>query len=577
MVEDKAWEVIQPRVKAEAEFNEILSDFGDPLEILREAISNSIDADASRVRISFDVEEPEGVKRLVIRISDNGTGMTKEVLAQDFWGLGYSKARERKKTGDAKDLIGEKGHGTKIYLRSERVLVRTIGPEGAYESECLAPRSALAGGKMHEPRIRSIQRFREGTGTDVEIVGYNDNERSRFVQGIVRDYLLWFTKLGSIEQQFGHKKHDAFKVFLKCVGAAEFEEVPFGHTFPAEDSNIEALFDEKGPVAADSYVKYFTGRECRLKNHPEVTFDYFISVEGDEIKRRYNPMLRKQRRSDAGYYRVSDRYGIWLCKDYIPVVRVLEWISGFGSGSNAYVLLHGFVNCQSLKLTANRGAVANTDPQILAELQERVKEIIADIDAKLANDGLYTLRTWQAEETTLQQEKAEYSRRVKQLKTRKTAELDGQLLYEPLNESELFGLLMTVYSRRPDLFPFQPIDYNTTRGIDIIARDKVKGALGDSEYWYVELKYVFRQDFNHAFQYLRWIVCWDFDKGVNQDIEFVGVEETDIRRLQVGTDDSNHPLYFLDNKKKPGKIQIIRLKEYLKKKLNLEFELRPEQ
>lgn len=46
-------------------------------------------------------------------------------------------------------------------------------------------------------------------------------------------------------------------------------------------------------------------------------------------------------------------------KDYIPVIRVNNWISGFGTGSNSLTLIHGFINCQAFKLTANRGTIAN--------------------------------------------------------------------------------------------------------------------------------------------------------------------------------------------------------------------------
>ena len=113
------WQTIQPQVSAEAEFQEIVHDFGNPLEIIREAISNALDAHATWIEISFSVDEIEGCQRSVIILSDNGEGMTHKVLSRDFWGLGYSPSRERK------DAIGEKGHGTKIYLRSESVAVRT--------------------------------------------------------------------------------------------------------------------------------------------------------------------------------------------------------------------------------------------------------------------------------------------------------------------------------------------------------------------------------------------------------------------------------------------------------------------
>jgi hypothetical protein len=54
------WEVIQPAVNAEAEFFETLNDFGNPLEILREAISNAIDAEATEMEILFDVQQIKG-------------------------------------------------------------------------------------------------------------------------------------------------------------------------------------------------------------------------------------------------------------------------------------------------------------------------------------------------------------------------------------------------------------------------------------------------------------------------------------------------------------------------------------
>jgi hypothetical protein len=51
-----------------------------------------------------------------------------------------------------------------------------------------------------------------------------------------------------------------------------------------------------------------------------------------------------------------------------------------------------------------------------------------------------------------------------------------------------------------------------------------------------------------------------------------GIEEGDIRRLQISADDQGHNIYFLDNRRRASKIQVIRLKEYLKQKLGLEFE-----
>jgi hypothetical protein len=567
------WAEIRPDVNAEAEFLEILSDFGNPLELLREAISNSIDANATWVKISFDVRIIEGNKRVVIIVQDNGDGMTGNVLARDFWGLGFSPSRDRKKTNKNIDTIGEKGHGTKIYLRSENVIVKTQCAKGAFISECDNPLSALSRGELHRPMIASSENFWDHNGTEITVIGYNDNVRADFQQNIVKDYLLWFTKIGSIELQFGIDRLKNFEVYLKCLGEDEYENMQFGHLFPKENPDIDKLFDEFSTDAPDKYVKYYSIQD-RLPNHPEVDYQVFISVEGDGIKREYNPMIRDRRRKDTGRYRVGDRYGLWICKDYIPVVRVNEWITGFGSGSNAFTILHGFVNCQELRLTANRGTIANTDPLILQELQQVIRKVIDDIDVELADKGLYTLRYWQQEQRTLEKEKAEWNRRIKSLKKRRVAYVDGKLLIEPQNESELFALFIVIQTLHPDLFEFQPLDYNTTIGIDLVARNKSKAHITEGEHAYVELKYLLRKDFNHGFQYLRWIVCWDFAKSIGQGSEFTSLEGSERRYLKIDQDDDGSTLYWLDYRRE-RKIEVIKLKEFLRQKLNIEFEYPP--
>ncbi|MET0011591.1 MULTISPECIES: ATP-binding protein [Dehalococcoides] len=558
------WQHIVPKVNSEAEFYEILHDFGNPLELIREAISNAFDAKATWVRISFDVKPVEGNTRLVVVISDNGTGMTEEILHRDFWGLGYSQFREKA------DAIGEKGHGTKIYLRSESVIVRTQCSEYALESRCNKPMSDLSAKRLHKPETRTISKYQDYTGTEITIIGYNDNERSKFTQEFVTDYIQWFTKAGSIEHIFGITDNSNFKVYLKCLGRGEFQTIVFGHLFPPENQDINALFKEKGAEAADWYVKRYIWQDQQLEKHPEVTYDAVISVEGDSVKRQYNALLGERIRSGSNRYRVGDRYGIWLCKDYIPITRVNDWISGFGSGSNAFTYLHGFINCQSLRLTANRGDIANTDPGILEELKERLKEHIETVDKELRNKGLYTLREWQAESRTLAQEKTEYEQRLKVISNRKVAVLEGRQLLEPKNESELFSLLIIIHTMHPEIFEFDPCDYNTNRGIDIIAKNR-DGHIHEPLYWYIELKHTLSyKRFNHAFKYLRWIVCWDFSKNLLPNQQLEGIEENDKRELKVNTENGHHT-YFLDSQSKATKVQVIRMKEFLKERLGIEF------
>lgn len=574
MANQNSWEKIQPDVDASAEFLEIVNDFGDPLELLREAISNAIDWEATLIRIRFEVETIDGIEKLVIYLEDDGLGMTKEVLSTSFWGLGYSESRKLKKD-EKRNIIGEKGHGTKIYLRSERVEVITKSKEGIFESFCSQPFSDLYNQEIHKPELREIPDPQPDSplGTEVRIVGYNHNERSKFRQAIVKDYIVWFTKAGSIEGVFDIEENKDFRVFLKCLDTDDFEEIKFGHPFPEENSDIEELFKKDQDSAVDNYVKRFIYKDERLKNHPEVTFDLVVSIEGDQAKREYNPMIRERTRKETGRYKVSDRYGIWICKDYIPIMRINDWVSGFGTGSNSLpTLIHGFINCQKLKLTANRGAISNTDPKIQEDLKERVQDIFNEVDTYLQNEGIYILKDWQEEHKTLKQEEAEYGKRTKSIKTRKRCEFEGRVFLEPRNEAELFGLFMSVYSLHPEKFLFEPLDYNTTRGIDLIARNKTPNTVSENEFWYVELKFRLKKDFNHAFKHLRWILCWDFDKNLSENSKLTGVEENDIRYLKKQKDENGKPLYFIDKQSRGGnRIEVIKLKEFLKIELNIEF------
>ena len=83
--------------------------------------------------------------------------------------------------------------------------------------------------------------------------------------------------------------------------------------------------------------------------------DFYL--EGDSAKRLHNPMLtRPGKPPERWHYTVSDRYGLYVCKDYIPLPpsqRVNDWVAG----KSEWTLYHGFVNCQDFEPTANRAVL----------------------------------------------------------------------------------------------------------------------------------------------------------------------------------------------------------------------------
>jgi sensor histidine kinase regulating citrate/malate metabolism len=98
----------KPNVDQVQEFIEIAGDFSNPLDLVREAISNAVDAKAKQVSIIFDVTKEYGENVLVIVLQDDGIGMDQTTI-RAFFDLGNSSNRGNP------DAIGEKGHGTKVY------------------------------------------------------------------------------------------------------------------------------------------------------------------------------------------------------------------------------------------------------------------------------------------------------------------------------------------------------------------------------------------------------------------------------------------------------------------------------
>ncbi len=556
---------IVPKVIQENEFLEIASDFGDPLEVIREAISNAYDANATQLIINILMDSSQGYQNLIIEFHDNGEGMSYERLINNFWNLGDSYSK------DFHDKIGEKGHGTKIYLRADFIDVLTNNGDCVYHSICDGPFKALRKRKLHEPKVCQVENGAIPKGTKIKLEGYS-KEYSRYKQDIIKDYIYWFTKHGSIEGEFPENGKKDFKIFLKALDVDDMEELEFGHRFAPENSNINELFGQYETNAAEYFVKKYVWKNEKLEKFPHIKYDVVINVEGDTAKREYNTMLSSRKMNKTGKYKVSDRYGLWLCKDYIPIQRVNDWVTNFGTGSNSVVMLHGFINCQDFNLTANRGTIANTNIDVIENMKAEIETILDFINEDLYKKELFTLKQWQSEAKTMKIEQIEFNRRKSTLGNRKLVNINGIKILEPSSESETFMVFNTLYNFYPSKFEFEPLDYNTSIGIDILARNKTDAKISDCEFWYVELKYVLSaNDFNHSFKNLRWIVCWDFGKDIKDGTEIKSNVDSQERVFRIIKTKENKNLYYLENDNSSIRIKILRLKEFIESDLDMKF------
>lgn len=553
---------IVPKVDETQEFIEIANDFSNPLDLVREAISNSYDAGATDLSIAFEVIKQSGESILKIVLKDNGSGMNSSQL-QNFFDLGNSTRRHDEAT------IGEKGHGTKVYFNSKKIEVLTSDGEVGLIAVMEEPFKKLFDRQIPTVTVTSSDGI--GKGTEIIILGYNNNRRDKFTHEILKDYISWFTKYGAIERQFGGP-HRAVSLSLKGLGRDDFEKINQGHYFPEDSTDINQLFEEHLTKAPDYYSKKIV-REGVLRNFPEIKFQTIFCIEGKYCKYDYNPMLRRPGyTAPTGAYTVQERYGLWICKDYMPIQRKNEWITFKGS---EYTKFHAFINCQDIRLTANRGSVDNTPSEILQDLKEEVRKIFDDI----VKSDEWTSMEWLEEEAsayiTTEKEKKNFDWRIKKINRANVAVYKGTQFVEPERESGVFSIFLILSQLEKKLFPFFIIDYDTHDGIDVIAKGDDTTPISSAKLFYVEFKRTLDKIFNHSFENLHSVVCWETNIKHDEVLKDINNEE---RKMQIISPESSddYTRYFLTNPRKAHRIEVFCLKTYLKEKLGIEFNPRAE-
>lgn len=551
---------ITPRVDETQEFIEIANDFSNPLDLVREAVSNSYDARATLIEINFDVVKKYGERVLVITLRDNGEGMSEDEL-QAFFDLGNSTKR------DDVGAIGEKGHGAKVYFNCDRLTVETSNGDFSGYATMESPFR-----RLHErviPKVSVERKSAETNGTKIVIEGYNNSRREKFTHEMLKDHIMWFTKHGAVENVFDSTLREV-TLRLKGLERESYEEIPQGHPFPSESDDINTLFERHLTQAPHFFSKRIV-RQGRLPSFPEIGYDAVFSIEGKNVKYSYNPMIRRPGyKAPTGAYTIQERYGLWLCKDYMPVQRKNEWITFKGS---EFTKFHAFINCQDLRLTANRSSVENTPYEILSDLEQVVKSLFDEI----VESDEWTSMEWLEEEAaayqTKEKEKKNFQWRVKKVNRAKVADYKGVRLVEPERESGVYSLFLIISLLEPQLFPFSVVDYDTHEGIDVIAKSDHDTPMQSAKMFYVEFKRTLTGVFNHSFSNLHSIVCWDTDLEHDRTLSDINNEERRMVVMQPQTE-GDYTKYYLDNPRKAHKIEVFVLKSYLREKLGIEFTAR---
>jgi len=497
-------EKYKPQVKDIPLFKEIAQNIMNPLELLREALSNSHDAEAKNISI---LVYRNNSGNFVIEIQDDGKGMNIDNIHR-FFNLGDSN---KGAIG-----IGEKGLGTKIYFKSQKITVYTQTKENdAYKVVMEEPWESLCNNLLPEYVVERIEPKVGNVGTSVVIEDYIiDNPEKYFNFEIIKDYVLWFTAAGSFKTYFAnymelHKYINnmqvAPRIFIEDSIKNMKEEIAGVHQFnPPQENPMESL-EEAIYKRSVNYCRHF-GPYFKATNidGEYISFQMYGTVSGDNCRKE----ICKLRKGES----LGNRFGIYLAKDFIPFTRRNNLLSDL-----SYYHYHILINSQFFQLTADRNNLSNSnDPKVKWVFQE-ARKIINENIVPLANEGYFKLRKFEEVNYAIKEKRRKLLKRVEDFRDLYDLSIsDIPIAKKPDNESQVALLFATILSNEKFKSLIKGIDkighYSQQDTTDMICLDYDKNiVLVEIEY---KLSNLFRHE--HPFETFDYVICWSVDLELNE-------------------------------------------------------------
>ena len=487
-----------PEVKDCSVFKEIALNTVNPLEIIREAISNADDANANHISISID-RDKKG--QLLITIEDNGDGMGIEDIHR-FFNLGFSHKELCK--------IGEKGLGTKTFYKSDRIYLDTCNKDGRLYTVCMDnPWTKLENNEIPSYEIKEVKEDVK-KGTKIIIYGYKiDNPEKFFNIETLKDYIQWFTIGGSfrnifasnikIKQQINNidivpqiiindKINDKSEII---VGIHQFEEP---NESPIAGSTKDTFRKSK------NYARMFGpfNKETNI-NGDYVSVQVYGAISGINAKRKICKLAVGET--------YKNRFGLYLCKDFIPCVKMDTLLD-----TDDFYHYHIVANSQNFKLTSDRNNISNIDDIKIKWVLNEIKDIINTQIKPIAVREYFSM---------IKKEEDEYRARVKCERTKKNIRKieksedlgieELSIVKKPRNEFETALLFSSILSNThfKSYIPYikNILSYSAKTPTDMVCLDYK----GSSVLVEVELKLSNFLKHKHPIETVDYIVCWNVD------------------------------------------------------------------
>ncbi|XGI83051.1 ATP-binding protein [Halorutilales archaeon Cl-col2-1] len=399
-----------PKVNEVNEFLEIASDFEDPLEVIRESLSNAYDADAGRFEITIRTRD-EGAD---IVLEDDGNGMDKDDL-ESFFDLGNS---------NKEDGIGYKGHGTKIFYKSDQIRVETSKNDKHLSAKMNRPWEKLNERELPEYEVTEQQRDNR-EGTKIEIIGFRSGKglsEGSLTYNKIEHYLKWKTVAGSTAHFFEDDSREMEVIVdLDAYIDDTQKDLRINNHFEFPEEQIEPA---GGRFPGEWMCKHYPAKTLQVEHDGGTSEVEIVGMVGG--KRARNKL--------ATYGKHSAQFGVWLAKDHIKVEQANEVVPDNVEHTHLFFV----ANCQDLELSANRGKIRNKSSDLYDRLLEEVRHYIS----KVCSDPWFskyqdTLRRGEAQRRSESQSKSVEQRREKLIKRQ-----DSEFV--PENTAELLVALERV-------------------------------------------------------------------------------------------------------------------------------------
>ena len=508
-----------PAVSDFSIFREVASNISNPLEIIREAISNSDDANANKINICVD-RNLNG--QLTISIEDNGDGMNIDGIHR-FFNLGFSDKSTNK--------IGEKGVGTKIFYKSEAIHIETHDKQGnLYIADMSNPWDKLQKNIVPEYVIQELESDGK-RGTRVVITSYKaDSPENFFNLESIKDYIQWFTIGGSFRNIFANKVNvkkqinniDIVPQIIIEDRINEKSELISGiHQFEEPNENIRLYNSTDVLYTSDDYARTFGPyiRETNIKGE-YVSVQTYGTISGKNAKRKICSLNTEQE--------YKSRFGLYLCKDFIPCVKMDELLD-----TDDYYHYHIVANSQNFKLTSDRNNISNIDDIKVKWVIDQITQVINKEIKPIANREYFMMKKKEEEQKKINEKCSKTKRNIKQVVKSPRLGIDGLGMTKvPKNELETALLFASILSNL-EYKQYIPmikciLSYSDKTSTDMVCLSNE----GGNTLVEIELKLKNFLNHNHPIETVDYIVCWKVDleenrihKMDNQSCIFVNSKE----------------------------------------------------